>query len=131
MTATEISTDRAPHSKSPLSQAVRLGNLLFISGQVAADPATGQPISGGIREQTERVLQNLQAVLEAGGSSLADVLKTTCFLTDLADFGAFNEVYSRYFTGRRPARSAIGVAGLAGPYVVEVEAIAGVRESDR
>ncbi len=131
MPITEISTDRAPRSKSPLSQAIRFGDLLFVSGQVAADPESGQPVEGGIREQTERVLENLNAVLEAGGSSLEDVLKTTCFLTDMTDFAAFNEVYSRYFPGRRPARSAIGVAGLAGTYMVEVEAVAGIREAGR
>jgi 2-iminobutanoate/2-iminopropanoate deaminase len=131
MPITEISTDRAPRSKSPLSQAIRFGDLLFVSGQVAADPESGQPVEGGIREQTERVLENLNAVLEAGGSSLEDVLKTTCFLTDMADFAAFNELYSRYFPGRRPARSTVGVAGLAGTYIVEVEAVAVIREAGR
>ena len=131
MTAIEISTDLAPRSKSPLSQAIRFGDLLFASGQVATDPTTGHVVEGGIREQTERVMENLKAVLEAGGSSLENVLKCTCFLTDLGDFAAFNEVYARYFPGRRPARSAFGVAALAGPYVVEVEAIAAIGEAGR
>ena len=131
MTATEVSTNLAPRSKSPLAQAVRFNDLLFVSGQVAADPKTGEAVAGGIREQTEQVMDNLKAVLEAGGSSLGAVLKTTCFLTDLSDFAAFNEVYARYFPGRRPARSAFGVAALAGPYVVEVEAVAAVEQAGR
>ncbi len=131
MAITEITTDRAPRSTSPLSQAVRAGELLFASGQVAASPATGTTVEGGIREQTQQVMENLKAVLEAGGSSLDAILKTTCFLTDMNDFAAFNEVYAGYFRGRRPARSAFEVARLAGAYVVEVEAIASVTEEAR
>jgi 2-iminobutanoate/2-iminopropanoate deaminase len=124
----EITTDRAPRSRSPLSQAIRSGDLLFVSGQVAARPDGGGAVEGGIREQTRQVMENLAAVLEAGGSSMRGVVKTTCFLTDMEDFDAFNEVYSGYFPGTRPARSAFEVSRLAGPYVVEVEAIARVEE---
>lgn len=128
MAIREITTDQAPRSTSPLSQGVRAGELLFASGQVGASPVTGGMVDGGIREQTRQVMENLKAVLDAGGSSLDAILKTTCFLTDMNDFAAFNEVYAGFFSGRRPARSAIEVARLAGSYVVEVEAIAVVAE---
>ncbi|MBJ7601798.1 MAG: hypothetical protein JF888_01155 [Candidatus Dormibacteraeota bacterium] len=131
MSLTEITTDRAPKCASPLSQAVRFGDLLFVSGQVGASPESRDPVPGGIREQTKRVMDNLKAVLEAGRSSLGNVLKTTCFLTDMADFAVFNEIYARYFPDGRTARSAFEVSRLAGTYVVEVEAIAAIPQSSR
>ena len=125
MSLTEITTDLAPKSGSPLSQAIRFGDLLFASGQVGASPENGEMVTGGIREQTVRVMNNLKAVLEAGGSSLGDVLKTTCFLTNMDDFAVFNEIYASYFPNdRRPARTCIGVTGLARKAMVEIDLLA-------
>jgi len=128
-----IATDGAPrpYAGAPYNQAIRAAGLVFCAGQVGLDPAAGTLVPGGVEAQAQRAMQNLKAVLEAGGSSLDEVLKTTCFLTDMADFAAFNEVYAGYFPGRRPARSTVQVSALAGAYVVEVEAIARVPESGR
>lgn len=111
-------------STLPYSPAMRYGDLLFVSGQVAQDPATGKSVGGGIVEQTHRVLQNLAELLEQGGSSMGRVLKTTCFLANLDDFTAFNEVYRTYFPEPLPARSTFEVGRLPMGYLVEVEAIA-------
>jgi 2-iminobutanoate/2-iminopropanoate deaminase len=120
-----IATEHAPRPGGAYSQGIRWGDLIFTAGQVAVDPATGKPVEGGLREQARQVLQNVKAVLEAGGSSLDAVVKTTCFLADLADFAAFNEVYREFFPSDPPARSTVGAA-LISPWMVEVEAI-GVR----
>lgn len=119
-----ISTDRAPRSASPLSQATRFGSLLFVSGQVPVDPATGKPVGGDIEVQTRQVMENLRAVIEAAGGSMDRVLKTTCFLTDIANAPVFNQVYASYFPNNRPARSTFEVSRLAGDILVEIEAIA-------
>lgn len=120
-----IKTDSAPAPGGVYSQGTTWENLVFTSGQVAVDPSTGKKVEGGIREQTRQVLKNVQAVLQAGGSDLSAVVKTTCFLADINDFAAFNEVYREFFPTDPPARSTFQV-GLVAPYVVEVEAI-GVR----
>lgn len=119
-----VTTDQAPRSSSPLSQALRFGQFVFVSGQVPIDPQTGAMVSGDIREQTRQVMDNLRAVVEAAGSSMDKVLKTTCFLTDMDDFASFNEVYRGYFSASPPARSTVEVSRLAASFRVEVEAIA-------
>ena len=124
---TAIATKDAPAAIGPYTQAVRTGDLVFTSGQVALDPATGQLISGGINEQTERVIANLRAVLSAAGLSFANVVKTTVFLKNMSDFAAMNEVYGRAFAGEgvvAPARSTVQVAGLPKDALVEIECIA-------
>ena len=123
---TAVSTPKAPAAIGPYSQAVRIDNLLYTSGQVALDPATGQLIAGGIAEQTERALENLKAVLEAVGSSLRAVVKTVVFLKDMNDFAAMNEVYGRpeYFGPNPPARSTVEVARLPRDVLVEIEVVA-------
>jgi 2-iminobutanoate/2-iminopropanoate deaminase len=124
---TAVSTPKAPAAIGPYSQAVRIDNLLYTSGQVALDPATGQLISGGIAEQTERALENLKAVLEAAGSSLRAVVKTVVFLKDMNDFAAMNAVYGRYLAPEgvvAPARSTVEVARLPKDALVEIEVIA-------
>ena len=123
MTQQIISTNRAPKPGGAYSQGICWDNLIFTSGQVGSDPATGQPISDGVREQTRQVLRNIQAVLQAAGSDLDHVLKTTCFLVDINDFAAFNDVYREFFPIDPPARSTIAV-GLVPPWRVEIEAIA-------
>jgi len=119
-----IHTDRAPHAIGPYSQAVRAGNLVFASGQIPTDPATGEFVSGGIAEQTEQVLRNLSAVLEAAGTGLDRVVKTTVFLAEMVDFAAMNEVYARFFTREPPARATVAAAGLPRNARVEIDAIA-------
>jgi len=120
-----ISTRKAPAAIGPYSQAIRWNGMLFCSGQIPLDPATGAMVEGGIIEQTERVLENLKAVLEAGGSSLEQVLKTTVFLKDLGDFAAMNQVYARYFGEERaPARATVEAARLPRDVRVEIECIA-------
>ncbi|EPR40226.1 endoribonuclease L-PSP [Desulfovibrio sp. X2] len=123
-----IATAKAPAAIGPYSQAVRTGSLVFCSGQIPLDPKTGELVPGGIAEQAEQSLTNLAAVLEAAGSSLEGVVKTTCFLADLADFAAFNTVYAKFFTADCPARSTFQVAGLPKGARVEVEAVAVVTE---
>jgi 2-iminobutanoate/2-iminopropanoate deaminase len=130
MQRTTIHTDRVPSTGRPYSQAIRFGGLLFVSGQVAWDPEGGGAIEGGIGAQTRRVLDNLKAILEEAGTSLEQVLKTTCFLVDGADATTFNEIYRTYFPADQPARSTIVVAGLSPGLLVEVEAVAAVPDSD-
>jgi 2-iminobutanoate/2-iminopropanoate deaminase len=124
MTKQIIHTDQAPAAVGPYSQAVRTGNLLFTAGQVPLDPATGKLVEGDIQAQTERVLQNLQAVLAAGGTSFDHVVKATVFLADMADFAAMNGVYGRYLHTNPPARSTVQVAALPLNARVEIELIA-------
>ena len=119
-----ISTPQAPAAIGPYSQAICQGNMVFTSGQIPLDPETGEVVGTTIEAQTERVMQNLKAVLEAAGAGMEQVVKTTCFLADLGDFAAFNAVYSRYFPSNAPARSCFQVAGLPKAARVEVEAIA-------
>ena len=119
-----ISTDSAPKAIGPYSQAVVANGMAYLSGQIPLDPATNQLIPGGIVEQTERVLENLKAVLEACGASLATVVKTTVYLKDMAEFQAMNEVYARYFTENAPARATVQAAKLPRDVSVEIDAIA-------
>ncbi len=119
-----VQTDSAPKAIGPYSQAIRANGLIFASGQIPLDPATMQIVEGGIREQTERVLNNLAAVLQAAGSSLDRVVKTTVFLADLADFGEMNETYGRFFGEAPPARSTVEVARLPRDVRVEIDVIA-------
>ena len=119
-----IQTDKAPQAIGPYSQAVKTSGLVFASGQIPIDPATGQFVAGGIEEQTEQVLKNLSAVLEAAGSGLDRVIKTTVFLADMQEFGAMNEVYGRFFTDDPPARATVEAARLPRDAKVEIEAIA-------
>jgi 2-iminobutanoate/2-iminopropanoate deaminase len=119
-----IATELAPKAIGPYSQAVAWQGLLFLSGQLPLDPATGQLVAGDITAQTERVLENLKAVLEAAGSSLARVLKTTVYLKDVGEFQRMNEVYARYFPHDPPARATVEVARLPRDVRVEIEAIA-------
>ena len=123
-----IQTDEAPAAIGPYSQAIRIDNLLFTSGQIPLKP-DGTMLEGDIRAQTEQVLKNLRAVLEAGGSSLTDVIKCTCFLADMNDFTAMNEVYGTFFADSPPARSAVEVARLPRDVKIEIEAIASVTQS--
>jgi 2-iminobutanoate/2-iminopropanoate deaminase len=118
-----IQTDGAPAAIGPYSQALVSGGLVFTSGQIPLSAETGEVTGTGIVEQTEQVIKNLGAVLEAAGSSLDRVLKTTCFLADMDDFGAFNGVYGKYFTGK-PARSTVAVRQLPRNVLVEIEAVA-------
>lgn len=119
-----ITTDRAPKAIGPYSQAVRAGNLVFASGQIPIDPATGEFVAGGVAEQTEQVLRNLTAVMDAAGVSMNQVVKTTVFLADMNDFVAMNEVYGRYFSEGPPARATVQAARLPRDARVEIEAIA-------
>lgn len=121
-----VSTPHAPAAIGPYSQAIQSSGLLFLSGQIALDPATGQLTGGGdVKKETEQVLANAQAVLTAGGASLADVVKTTIFLLDMADFAAVNEIYGKAFEGLTPpARSTVAVAGLPRGARVEIELLA-------
>jgi len=123
---TTISTNDAPKAVGPYAQAVRAGNLLFLSGQVALDPATGVLVAGGVEEQTRRVMQNLSAVLAAGGSGLDNVVKATVYLTDLGQFDAMNRVYGSFFPGEKPARVTVEVSRLPKDGLVEIDAIATV-----
>ena len=115
-----VTTENAPAAIGPYSQAVRVGNTLYLAGQIAIDPATGQLVPGGIREQTDQVLKNIQAVLEAAGFSLTDVVQSQVFLADLNDYKAMNEVYARYFTTAPPARAAVQVARVPRDALVEI-----------
>lgn len=123
MPVAPIQTPNAPKAIGPYSQGVRVGELVFTSGQVPIDPTTGEMVGGDIRAQTTRVMENLKAVLVAGGSSLDRVVKTTIFLADLADFGAVNEVYGSYFSGAPPARSTVQVSRLPKDARIEIEMI--------
>jgi len=121
-----VSTDSAPAAVGPYSQATVSGSVLFTSGQIPLDPATGRLVAGGFREQVRQALANLEAVLEAAGTDRSRVLKVTVFLTDLERFGELNEVYAEYFGTARPARSAVQVARLPLDAQVEIEAVAEV-----
>lgn len=117
-----VSTNNAPGAIGPYSQAVIAGGMVYTSGQIAIDPATGNMVEGGVREQTEQVCKNVKALLEAAGTSIEKVVKTTCFLADMADFAAFNEIYAGYFTGK-PARSCVAVKTLPKGALVEVDTV--------
>ena len=119
-----ISTQNAPAAIGPYSQAVKAGNLLFVSGQIPLDPATGEVVEATIQAQTTRSLNNLKAIVEQAGGTLADVVKTTVFLKDMGDFTEMNAVYQTYFQSDCPARSAVQVAKLPKDVLVEIEAIA-------
>ena len=119
-----VATPSAPRAIGPYSQATRAGGLLFTAGQVGFDPSTGELVDGGISEQTERVLQNVRAILQAAGLDMANVVKTTVFLVDMADFAAMNTVYARAFGEHRPARSTVAAAALPRGARVEIDAIA-------
>jgi 2-iminobutanoate/2-iminopropanoate deaminase len=119
-----ISTENAPGAIGPYSQAIKTGGMLFCSGQIPIDPVTGEFVSNDVAEQTELVLKNLEAVLKAGGSGLANVVKTTVFLADMGDFAAMNEVYARYFSDNKPARATVQAARLPRDARVEIDCIA-------
>ena len=123
-----VSTERAPAAIGPYSQAVRAGGLLFCSGQIPLDPATGALVAGGIAEQTAQVLDNVTAVLAAAGLTPADVVRTTVFLADMDDFVAMNEVYARCFADDAPARSTVAVKALPKGALVEIEVLAVLRD---
>ena len=118
-----VSTTKAPGAIGPYSQAVITGNLIYTSGQIPLVPETGEFVSGGIKEQTKQVCENISALLTASGSGIEKVVKTTCFLTDMDNFADFNEVYAKFFVGN-PARSTVAVRGLPKNALVEVELIA-------
>ena len=120
----QVKTTGAPQAIGPYSQAIKSGGLVFVSGQIPLDPETGMMIDGGIKEQTERVLTSLGAVLSAAGSSLANVLRTTVYLVDLGDFAEMNEVYGRFFGDCPPARSTVEVSRLPRDVRLEIDAIA-------
>ena len=123
-TLNAVATDKAPKAIGPYSQAIVSDDTVYTAGQVALDPKTGELVGVTVAEQTDRVLQNLTAVLAAAGSSLGQVVKTTVYLADMADFAAMNEVYARHFGGHRPARSTVQAAGLPKGARVEIDAIA-------
>ena len=123
---TKISTEKAPKAIGPYSQAIKCGDMVFTSGQIPLDPETGSMVGTTIKEQAVQVMKNLAAVLEEAGSSFDNVVKTTCFLADMADFAEFNEVYASYITSA-PARSCVAVKALPKGALVEVEVIAAVK----
>ena len=125
-----VHTRGAPEAIGPYSQAVRCGGFLFCSGQIPLDPATGKMVTGGIVEQTARVLKNLEAVLAAGDASLASVVKTTVYLLDLAEFPAMNDVYRTFFRENPPARATVEVSKLPAGARIEIEAVAAVAEHE-
>lgn len=124
MPGTAIVTDKAAGAIGPYSQAMKLGNLVFASGQIALKPATGKLVEGDVSAQTDQLMTNLKAILDASGSSIGQIVKTTCFLTDIGTFTQFNEVYARHMGDNQPARSTVQVAGLPAGAQVEVECIA-------
>ena len=127
MKKTEISTEKAPAAIGPYSQAIAVGDMLYSSGQIPLDPATGEIVSGGITEQAHRALKNIGEVLKASGLDYSDVVKTTVFVTDLGDFAAVNAVYGEYFERPYPARSCVQVAALPKNAKIEIEVIARTR----
>lgn len=127
MSVRTVHTEKAPAAIGPYSQGVIAGNFLFTAGQIALDPATGQIVQGDVSVQTERVLRNLTAVLDNAGTSWSDVVKTTVYLQDMADFPRVNEVYGRMIGDARPARSTVQVSGLPRGVLVEIDAVAVVR----
>ena len=122
-----VDTKNAPAAIGPYSQGIILNGIAFFSGQIPLSPETGEVVSTTIEEQTEQVMQNVKALLESQGASFTDVVKTTCFLADMGDFAAFNEIYAKYFTGK-PARSCVAVKDLPKGVLCEVETIAAVKE---
>jgi len=124
MTKETISTDKAPGAIGPYSQAIRVGDLVFCSGQIPIDPVTGEFVSQDVAEQTKQVLKNLSAVLEAAGSGLGKVVKTTVFLADMGDFAAMNDVYAEFFSENKPARATVQAARLPRDARVEIDCIA-------
>ena len=118
-----ISTLKAPKAIGPYSQAVKMGKMIFVSGQIPIDPVTGEIVGQSIEEQVERVLTSLSAILVEAGSSLKDVVKTTVYLTDLKNFEGMNKVYARFFEGMHPARATVGVTSLPKGVIVEIDAI--------
>ena len=122
----EISTKKAPAAIGPYSQAIRLGNLIYTSGQIPIDPATGVLVEGGIKEQTRQSLTNVKAILEEAGVSMSQVVKTTVFLADMNDFADMNAVYAEFFTEPYPARSAVAVKSLPKGASVEIEVVAAI-----
>lgn len=121
-----IATPKAPAAIGPYSQAVACGNLLFCSGQIALDPQSGELAGDTVAAQTEQVMNNIAAVLSAAGAGFDDVIKTTIYLTDMADFSALNEVYGKCFAGHKPARSTVAVRSLPRGALVEIEVVAGL-----
>jgi 2-iminobutanoate/2-iminopropanoate deaminase len=119
-----VATEQAPKAIGPYSQAILVDQTIYTAGQIGLDPKTMEIVPGGVAEQTDRVLQNLAAVLESAGSSLGNIAKTTVFLVDMADFAAMNEVYQRHFGTHRPARSTVAVAQLPKGARVEIDAVA-------
>ena len=119
-----ISTDKAPAAIGPYSQAVKCGNMLFCSGQIPLDPATGEVVAGDITAQAEQVMKNIAAMLTAAGIGFDDVVKTTIYLVDMADFAAVNDVYGRFFPTHKPARSTVAVKSLPRAVMLEIEVIA-------
>jgi 2-iminobutanoate/2-iminopropanoate deaminase len=128
MERTQIRTTEAPAAIGPYSQAIRCGQFVYASGQIALDPVSGELVGDDVQAQTQRVLQNVQAVLASAGTSLANVVKTTVFLTSMSDFQAMNAVYANYFSGVAPARSTVAVAELPRKALVEIECIALVED---
>ena len=123
-----VETKNAPAAIGPYSQGIILNGIAFFSGQIPLSPETGEVVGTTIEEQTEQVMQNIKALLESQGAEFTDVVKTTCFLADMADFAAFNEIYAKYFTGK-PARSCVEVKALPKGVLCEVETIAAVKEA--
>jgi len=119
-----ISTDQAPKAIGPYAQAIKVGDFVYTAGQIPIDPQTGNLVAGGVAEQTRQVLENLKAVLEAGGSTLDKVIKATVFLKSMADFAALNEVYGEYLGNAKPARSTVAVADLPRGALVEIDLVA-------
>jgi 2-iminobutanoate/2-iminopropanoate deaminase len=119
-----ISTEKAPAAIGPYSQAIQAGNLLFCSGQIPLEPVSGKIVAGDISRQAEQVMENVAAVLSAAGAGFSDVVKATVFLVDMDDFGAVNEVYGRFFSSHKPARSTVAVKALPRGVMVEIEVIA-------
>ena len=119
-----VATPDAPQAIGPYSQAIKAGGFIFVSGQVAIDPPTGDIVTGGVAEQTERVMQNLAAILKAAGSSMEKVVKSSVFLKNMGDFAAMNQVYGKFFTSAPPARATVEVARLPKDVLVEIDVIA-------
>lgn len=129
MQRTQISTDQAPAAIGPYNQAIRCGQFVYASGQIALDPVSGELVGEDVQAQTHRSLQNLQAVLSSAGTSLANIVKTTVFLAHMNDFQAMNAIYATYFTGVAPARSTVAVAELPRKALVEIECVALIGDS--
>ncbi len=123
----KVSTNSAPQAIGPYSQGIVCGNFLFVSEQIAIDPSTGELVSGDIKAQTERVLENIKAIIEAAGGKMSDIVKTTCFLTDLKNFREFNETYAKFFDDDPPARTTVEVSSLPKGALIGIDAIAYIK----